>query len=194
MNLSAIIFRSLRYFAGANLAVALGVAVATAVLCGALMVGDSVRASLRRIAEQRLGPIDAMLATPTLFEQSLGERLRETDRQTKLLGVGLFMKGGAESAGQRSAGVQINALQGSLAQVGPGEAITRIYVQPPYPSMSWHALFAGYGTFPAAQKVQPLPPGVRAADRQAIEAMLAACATNFPDYMPVTSTARSPSS
>jgi 2-polyprenyl-6-methoxyphenol hydroxylase-like FAD-dependent oxidoreductase len=62
------------------------------------------------------------------------------------------------------------------------EAIARTYVQPPYPSMSWHALFAGYGTFPAAEKVQPLPPGVRAADRQAIKAMLAACATNFPDY------------
>jgi tryptophan 6-halogenase len=61
-------------------------------------------------------------------------------------------------------------------------ALAQAYDQPYYSLMSWHALFAGYGTFPAAQKVQPLPPGLRAADKPAVEAMLAACATNFADY------------
>lgn len=75
-----------------------------------------------------------------------------------------------------------------------GAAIARTYDQAPYPRMSWHALFAGYGTFPASEKMQPLPPGARGADHAATRAMLAACATNFPDYAPVTWNARSPSS
>ena len=60
-----------------------------------------------------------------------------------------------------------------------GEAAAATYAVPTYASMSWHALFAGYGTFPPPEKMQPLPPGARAADREAITAMLAACASNF---------------
>ena len=41
--------RSLRHYRATNLAVSAGVAVAVAVLTGALMVGDSVRASLRAL-------------------------------------------------------------------------------------------------------------------------------------------------
>ena len=47
-----LLLRTLRYFRWSNLAVIAGVAVATAILAGALMVGDSVRASLRELAEQ----------------------------------------------------------------------------------------------------------------------------------------------
>ncbi|MBX7540037.1 tryptophan halogenase family protein [Qipengyuania sphaerica] len=55
---------------------------------------------------------------------------------------------------------------------------------PAYPAMSWHCLFAGYGSFPGPEKLQPLPQGIRAADRDATRAMLDACALNFPDYKP----------
>ncbi|WP_341713512.1 tryptophan halogenase family protein [Erythrobacter sp.] len=55
---------------------------------------------------------------------------------------------------------------------------------PHYATMSWHCLFAGYGTFPPQAKMQPPPPGLAAGDPQAVRAMLAACATNFPDYAP----------
>ena len=48
-----------------------------------------------------------------------------------------------------------------------------------YAPASWHCLFAGYGTFPPAEKVVPLPPGAEAADPAAMRAMLDACATNF---------------
>ena len=44
-----LIRRSLVHFWRTNLAVILGVAVATAVIGGALIVGDSVRASLRQM-------------------------------------------------------------------------------------------------------------------------------------------------
>ena len=55
MRLSQLVKRSLSYYWRTNLAVVLGVAVAVAVLAGALLVGDSVRASLRDLVLQRLG-------------------------------------------------------------------------------------------------------------------------------------------
>lgn len=48
-----------------------------------------------------------------------------------------------------------------------------------YPSMSWHSLFAGYGTFPPPAKMQPLPPGQKPADLAQVRDMLEACARNF---------------
>lgn len=51
--------------------------------------------------------------------------------------------------------------------------------EPAYSAMSWHALFAGYGTFPPDEKLGPLPEGLSGADRNAARTLLAACATNF---------------
>ncbi len=53
------------------------------------------------------------------------------------------------------------------------------YQRPAYPAMSWHALLAGYGTFPPTEKMHPLPDGTEAAPMAQIEAMLDACAMNF---------------
>ncbi|QYJ07760.1 tryptophan halogenase family protein [Qipengyuania flava] len=50
---------------------------------------------------------------------------------------------------------------------------------PPYPTMSWHALFAGYGTFPPQAKMVPLLAGMADGDRDGARAMLEACAANF---------------
>ncbi|HXD86846.1 MAG TPA: FtsX-like permease family protein [Urbifossiella sp.] len=55
----AFIVRNLMYHWRGNLAVLLGVAVGSAVLTGALLVGDSLRGSLRERAERQLGGIDA---------------------------------------------------------------------------------------------------------------------------------------
>ncbi len=52
-----LIFRSLRFYLRGHLGVAAGVAVAAAVLVGALAVGDSVRFSLAAVAERRLGEV-----------------------------------------------------------------------------------------------------------------------------------------
>ena len=54
---------------------ALGVAVATAVLTGALLVGDSVRGSLRDLTLQRLGRIDSALVTGHMFRAALADEL-----------------------------------------------------------------------------------------------------------------------
>src|SRR6185437_3863541 len=77
MNRLTLLFRNLRYFRGVNLAVIAGMAVATAVLTGAMMVGDSVRGSLADLARQRLGPVDYALISPRFFNQSLADRIAQ---------------------------------------------------------------------------------------------------------------------
>ncbi len=58
-----------------NLAVACGVAVGTAVLTGALLVGDSMRGSLRRLTLDRLGRIDEVLVADRFFRAKLADEL-----------------------------------------------------------------------------------------------------------------------
>ncbi len=67
-----LLFRSLSYYKGVNAAVALGVAVGAAVLAGALLVGDSVRGSLRDLTLDRLGAIDHALVGERYFREALG--------------------------------------------------------------------------------------------------------------------------
>ncbi len=50
-----------------SLAVALGVAIATAVIVGALLVGDSMRGSLRGLTVERLGKIESVVAPGGFF-------------------------------------------------------------------------------------------------------------------------------
>jgi len=76
MSITRIILRSLAFHWRIHLAVALGVAAATAVLTGALLVGDSVRGSLRRLTLDRLGRIDDVLVTDRFFSESLADRLQ----------------------------------------------------------------------------------------------------------------------
>ena len=78
MNRWQIAIKSLFYFRRTNLAIALGVAAATAVLTGALIVGDSMRYSLRELTLERLGMIDELLLSDGFFDQSLAETLQET--------------------------------------------------------------------------------------------------------------------
>ena len=64
---------SLRYYAATNALVVLGVAVAVAVLAGALLVGESVRESLKQIALGRLGNTDVVVSSPTFFRTALAD-------------------------------------------------------------------------------------------------------------------------
>jgi len=55
MRTSTLLARNLAWYWRTNLAVVLGVATATSVLAGALLVGDSVRASLRDLCSAAWG-------------------------------------------------------------------------------------------------------------------------------------------
>ena len=63
--------RSLSYYWRTNLAVVLGVATAVAVLAGALLVGDSVRGSLRDLVLLRLGRADRIVVSTGFFREAL---------------------------------------------------------------------------------------------------------------------------
>ena len=73
------IIKSLRYYWRTHVGVVLGVAVACAVLVGALAVGDSVSHSLESIALSRLGQVQmAILTQDRLFRTDLAEELAAT--------------------------------------------------------------------------------------------------------------------
>src|SRR5437867_7778757 len=76
MTLGTLIFRSLHFHSRAHLGALLGAAVGSAVLIGALVVGDSVRLTLRDRALERLGQTQlALFSGDRFFTQSLGRRL-----------------------------------------------------------------------------------------------------------------------
>ncbi len=75
MHPRQIVLRSLTYYWRTNVAVVLGVATAVAVLAGALLVGDSVRGSLRDLMLGRLGHTDQVIASANLFRERLAEDL-----------------------------------------------------------------------------------------------------------------------
>lgn len=68
--------RSLWHFRRVNAAMLLGVMVGTAVIGGALIVGDSVRASLRQMTLDRLGRIDVVITGPRFFRERLVDDLQ----------------------------------------------------------------------------------------------------------------------
>ena len=77
MTLWTLALRSLRFHARAHLGVLLGATVGAAVLIGALLVGDSVRGSLRDMALARLGKIESAMATgDRLFRAELATSLK----------------------------------------------------------------------------------------------------------------------
>lgn len=65
--------QSLRHYWRVNLAVLLGMTVGAAVLTGALLVGDSVRQSLRTLTLERLGRIDQVLIADHFFRTELAD-------------------------------------------------------------------------------------------------------------------------
>ena len=71
-----LVLRSLVYYWRTNLAVVAGVATAVAVLSGALLVGDSVRESLRALALERLGRTEAAVLSAGFFREQLADDVR----------------------------------------------------------------------------------------------------------------------
>lgn len=105
MRRSTLLVRTLRYYWRTNLAVVLGVAVAVSVLAGALLVGDSVRGSLRHIALGRLGSADYAVSSSGFFREALADDLRGAgagDAAPLVVASGFVTH---EASGRRAAGV-----------------------------------------------------------------------------------------
>lgn len=105
MTRRSLIVRSLLHHWRTNLAVLMGVVAGTAVIGGALVVGDSVRASLRQMTLDRLGQIDFVVSGPRFFREELATELR---RQKIPVSPAIVMQAGLES---RSGGTSRRAGQ-----------------------------------------------------------------------------------
>jgi putative ABC transport system permease protein len=75
--MTGLILRGLTYYWRTNLAVIFGVATAVAVLAGALLVGDSVRGSLRDLVVGRLGKTDYVVLSSGFFREQLAGSLQQ---------------------------------------------------------------------------------------------------------------------
>src|SRR5262245_12508590 len=100
MTFGRLLLRNLRYHWRGNLAVLLGVAVGTAVLTGALLVGDSQRESLKQLALRRLGWVDQTMVTARFFREELAADLQNAGAAQKVCPV-LILQGSVstETAG-----------------------------------------------------------------------------------------------
>ncbi len=77
LTLRQLVARNVRFYAPSHAGTLLGVAVASAVLVGALVVGDSVRESLRDMALNRIGFFsEAMPAQDHFFRAALADEMR----------------------------------------------------------------------------------------------------------------------
>ncbi|MBM3734404.1 MAG: FtsX-like permease family protein [Acidobacteria bacterium] len=75
MDFRTLVLRGLTHYWRTNLAVVLGVATAAAVLAGALLTGESVRASLRALALNRIGNTHHAVRSANLFSEPLARQL-----------------------------------------------------------------------------------------------------------------------
>lgn len=88
---------SLRHYWRTNLAVLLGVIAGTAVIGGALIVGDSVRGSLKQMTLDRLGKIDLVVTGPHFFREQLARDLAadvEFQKRFSVAAPALVLTGG----------------------------------------------------------------------------------------------------
>lgn len=83
MNQLKLVTRNIKHYFRSHLWVALGVALTTAVLTGGLIVGDSVKHSLKQATELRLGNIThAVTSGDRYFTQELSSRLNSNNLNT----------------------------------------------------------------------------------------------------------------
>lgn len=113
MRITTLQIRTLTRRWRTNAATVLAVAVAAAILTGALVVGESMRGSLRAHALARLGPVDWAMTAPRFVTQSLADRINSDSRFSSQFGKicsAILIRGGAENAGTRARANRINIM------------------------------------------------------------------------------------
>ena len=114
-----LVFRSLFWYLRTHLLVLLAVAVSTAVIGGSLIVGDSIRASLRQMTLSRLGGISHVINSPRFVREELAAELLNHAKQAApdtLAAPALVLPGGIEKQNpdgtlSRAAGVSLTGLR-----------------------------------------------------------------------------------
>ena len=122
-------------------AVIAGAAVATAVLTGALLVGDSVRGSLRDLTLERLGGVDQALAGQRFFRPQLADELADGaafQEDFTSIAPAILLQGSTQHASSR-------ARASDVALVGTGERFLDLFQ-----AADLAPLLAADGIFPPA--------------------------------------------
>src|SRR6187399_2445623 len=107
-----LVLRGLWHYWRSHLAVIAGVATAVAVLAGALLVGDSVRGSLRDLVLQRLGRTDRIVTSTGFFREALAAEMRAD----------------AQFASSYSGAVPLVVLQGVVTDQASGRRVSHAAV------------------------------------------------------------------
>lgn len=107
MSWARLVWRNLWYYWRGNLAVLLGMALGTAIFTGALVVGDSLRGSLRDRVLGQLGWVDQALVAGRFFRAELANSLGAEHAAPVI-----FIQGAAnlEAAGNKTRATRINLL------------------------------------------------------------------------------------
>ena len=130
MTARDLVFRGLTHYWRTNLAVIAGVATAVATLSGALLVGDSVRGSLRELVLARLGRTDRAVVASGFFREQLAADLQNDPsfRQAFAGAAPLILMQGAvadQATGRRASNVAVYGVDDrfwrfhGLARTGP---------------------------------------------------------------------------
>ena len=122
MNLLGLVKKSLLFYWRTNLGVLLAVMTSTAILTGALLVGDSVRHSLRMMMTARLGKTNlALVANNRFFTAGLADELAQK-LNTNVAPV-LYLRGiVANSDGTKRANkIEVLGLDDRFFNLGPGK-------------------------------------------------------------------------
>ena len=130
MTILTLVRRNLIHFWQINLAVVAGVTVAVAVLAGALLVGTSVRASLRSLALERLGAVDQVVTSGSFVREALADDLLASgtmpqmfDAAAPLIEVEGFVT--HQDSGRRASAVQVYGVDDRFWQFhGRPDALT----------------------------------------------------------------------
>ena len=120
MSSVRLILASLLHHWRLNLAVACGVAAGTAVLTGALLVGDSMRGSLRDLTLDRLGRIDHVLVTEQFFRAELADELAAEAVPAILLRGSVKLRSDGSKSTVRVNGVNVIACDERFWRLGSG--------------------------------------------------------------------------
>ena len=115
MTLLALVRRNILLYWRIHLAVVVGVGVAVAVLAGALLVGASVRYSLRSLALERLGVVDVVVTSASFVRECFADELldRATMREQFPGAVPIVAVDGFvthQESGRRASGVNLSLI------------------------------------------------------------------------------------
>ncbi|MFW5867350.1 MAG: ABC transporter permease, partial [Armatimonadota bacterium] len=116
MSFMRLILRSLAYYHRTAAVVVVGLAIATAVIVGSLVSGDSIEGSIRHTALARLGQIHDAVTAPGFFRSELANQTVEWGAATPLV----LLDGSARAEGD-------DAVYADVSVIGASEDLWRLY-------------------------------------------------------------------